>query len=70
MENYKYIITGASGWLGKRLLRKFSQNNHHTKGLLMPQDGDLHLNFHNNELVKGDITNKDSLREFFENSEG
>ena len=62
-----YLVTGASGHVGSTLVRKLIERNEKIRVFVLPQEKDRIPE--GIEIVTGDITDKESLRPFF-NKEG
>jgi len=68
----KVLITGSTGFVGKHLIRKLSQNINLQIKALIRTHSESNLKFlqeHKVEVVKGDITDKDSCLTAAENCE-
>ncbi len=57
----KYFVTGATGFIGKRLVQALVSQNKHVHILVRPTSDIKHLNHQNISLFKGDITDKKSI---------
>lgn len=63
----KALITGTPGWMGSKLAFKLLENNIEVRCLVLPNINYDSLKKHNIEIVCGDITNQDSLKEACKN---
>lgn len=61
--NTLYMITGATGHLGTTIVSQLLQHNQNVRILALPQDTNVP---HGVQVCYGDVTNKDSLVEFFD----
>lgn len=61
-----YIITGASGHLGSTIIRMLKNTDSEVRGLILPSEQKPAIN--NIRYYTGDVTDKDSLREIFQNT--
>ncbi len=59
-----YLVTGSSGHVGSTLVRKLISENKDVRVFVLPQEKDLVPE--GVEIYTGDITDKESLRPFFE----
>ena len=61
------LVTGATGYIGSRLVKKLAEDGHAVRGMVIRDDPNLHLlDGVNCEIVVGDITNKETLGPCFE----
>ncbi len=59
-----YLITGAAGFLGNTIVSKLLQRGKQVRALVLPQET-MPFKDQKLEIVKGDVTKKDSLKIFF-----
>ena len=62
-----YLITGADGHLGGTIIRMLISHGEKIRGLILPSGSNEHKEV---EYFRGDVTRKNSLRPFFENTSG
>ena len=61
------LVTGATGYIGNRLVKKLVKDGHKVKAMIVDNDPLLdRLKATDCEIVRGDITKKESLRPCFE----
>jgi len=63
MEDKLYLITGATGHLGSTLVKKLLDNNENIRALILKND--IENAPKDVQICIGDITDKDSMKEFF-----
>ncbi len=63
-----YLVTGASGHLGSTLVRLLKKRDVEIRGLILP--GEVGKDTEELHYVKGDVRDKESLRHFFEGTQG
>jgi len=70
LENKNIIITGASGGIGNSIIKKLNEAgaNILASGTRMEKLEELKENFKNIKILKFDISQKDKIEEFIENS--
>ena len=70
LENKNIIITGASGGIGNSIIKKLNEAgaNILASGTRMEKLEELKENFKNIKILKFDISQKDKVEEFIENS--
>ena len=70
LENKNIIITGASGGIGNSIIKKLNEAgaNILASGTRMEKLEELKDNFKNIKILKFDISQKDKIEEFIENS--
>lgn len=62
------LVTGATGYIGNRLVKKLVSNGHRVKAMVIKNDPLIgQLTGLDCEIVEGDITQKESLKPCFEN---
>ena len=62
----RYLITGATGFIGPYLIRRLQAEGHFCRCLVRPQSDTSALAHTEAELVAGDITRADSIRDIAE----
>lgn len=65
MNNTIYLVTGGAGFLGGNVCRTLIKRGDHVRTLALPNDPAARYIPDGAEVFFGDITNKDSLRDFF-----
>jgi 3-oxoacyl-[acyl-carrier protein] reductase len=70
LENKNIIVTGASGGIGNSIIKKLNEAgaNILASGTRMKKLEELKENFKNIKILKFDISQKDKIEEFIENS--
>jgi nucleoside-diphosphate-sugar epimerase len=58
----KYFVTGATGFIGAELVRQLRANGHEIIALARSPENASHVREMGAEVVKGDITDKESMR--------
>lgn len=58
----RYLITGATGFIGPSLVKKLTSQGHSCRCLVRYSSKAGALSYNGVELIEGDITNKDSLK--------
>lgn len=66
----KYFITGATGFVGGVLARKLREQGHGVRASVRNPDKAGDLKAIGVELFKGDVTNKESMREAMRGADG
>ncbi len=62
-----YIVTGANGFLGNNIVRNLPvKENDEIRALVLPNDKIHSLDGVNCKIYKGDVTNKESLKDIFD----
>lgn len=61
-----YIVTGATGHLGNTLIKKLSMEGKNIRALVLPNEKTTMLDAYNVEIVRGNVLDKDSLRNLFD----
>ena len=65
-----YLVTGAAGFLGGAICRELLEKGADVRALVLPNDPAKQYIPENIDIVEGDICDMDSLRRFFDVSEG
>ncbi len=65
----KYLITGATGFLGRAVIDKLAQRGANITALVLPEDPYKDMLPQEVDTVTGDVCNMDSLKEFFTNAD-
>jgi len=60
-----YLVTGAAGHLGSAVIRELKKMNKNVRGLVLQGEKNIPEDI---DIFYGDVTKKDSLEDFFENS--
>lgn len=63
-----YVVTGGTGHLGYSLLKLLDKNKEKVRALVLPNDDISNIKDFNIEIMYGDVTNKDSLKQLFSNT--
>lgn len=66
MKNKLYLVTGAAGFLGGTVCRQLVEGGNRVRGFILPNDPAKKFIPKEAEIFEGDLTNKESLRPFFE----
>ncbi len=66
----KYFITGATGFLGSRIAKMLIDRNHEVIALVRNPDKAEQLKKAGIKIIKGDITDKESMREAMRKTDG
>lgn len=61
-----YIVTGATGHLGNTLIKKLSMEGKAIRALVLPNEKTPMLDAYSVEIVRGNVVDKDSLRQLFD----
>lgn len=59
----KYLVTGATSFIGRWVARKLVEQGHEVRSLARNPDRSLHLGETGVDMMRGDITRKESMRE-------
>lgn len=66
MEHTIYLVTGAAGFLGGTVCRQLLARGERVRAFVLPNDPALRFVPAEAEICEGDVTDKDSLRRFFD----
>ena len=66
----KYFVTGGTGFIGARLIKRLVESGHHVNALVRDPKKAEKINEPNVTLFQGDITRKGSLRDGMEGVDG
>jgi nucleoside-diphosphate-sugar epimerase len=66
----KYFVTGATGFVGRVLVKKLRQAGHEIRALVRDPDRAKDLKALGVKLFQGDVTEKESMREAMEGTDG
>lgn len=69
-NNTVYLVTGAAGFLGGTVARQLIERGEKVRAFVLPNDKAMKFVPAEAEIVEGDLTDKNSLKEFFELPEG
>ncbi len=70
MNNTLYLVTGAAGFLGGTICRQLIERGDKVRAFVLPNDPAMKFIPAEAEIVKGDLTNEESLKPFFDIPEG
>lgn len=70
MNHTIYLLTGAAGFLGGNIARQLIDRGDSVRAFVLRNDPAIHYVPAECEIFEGDLTDKDSLRPFFEVPEG
>ena len=70
MNNTLYLVTGAAGFLGGTICRQLIERGDKVRAFVLPNDPAMKFVPAEAEIVKGDLTNEESLKPFFDIPEG
>lgn len=70
MSNVVYLVTGAAGFLGSTICRQLVEKGEKVKAFVLPNDTSASFLPKEVEIVKGDLTDKNSLETLFKVNEG
>ena len=70
MNNRKYLVTGAAGYLGETVVRRLLERGEEVRAFVLPGDKSAAFLPSSCEIVTGDLTDKESLERFFIVPEG
>lgn len=62
---HKYLVTGATGFLGHTIVKKLAERGAQVRALALPEDPHAYYLPHGVEIVFGDVCKPDSLLQFF-----
>ena len=65
-QNTLYLVTGAAGFLGGTVCRQLVERGSSVRGFILPNDPAKKYVPEEVEIFEGDLTDKESLRPFFE----
>ena len=66
----KYLITGATGFIGRWVARKLVEQGHEVRSITRDPDRDHHMGETGVDVMRGEITKKESLREAMSGVDG
>src|SRR6266540_2217058 len=69
-ETMKYFVTGATGFVGGVLVRKLREQDHEVNASVRDPDKAKALQAIGVKLFKGDVTEKESMREAMQGVDG
>lgn len=61
----KYLVTGATGFLGRAVVEELARRNAQVRALVLPDDPYAHLLPEKVRSIAGDVCDKDALASFF-----
>ena len=70
MNNTLYLVTGAAGFLGGTICRQLIERGDKVRAFVLPNDPAMKFVPAEAEIIKGDLTNEESLKPFFDIPEG
>ena len=70
MKEKIYLVTGAAGHLGNTIVSQLIQEGKSVRALALPFDNAAERLPECVEIIRGDVTNKDSLIPFFSGCDG
>ena len=69
-NNLIYLVTGAAGFLGGTVCRQLVERGERVRGFILPNDPARKYLPEEVEIVEGDLTDKESIKPFFDVPEG
>lgn len=63
----KVLVAGSTGYLGSYIVKKLQRDNHQFKAVARNVEKLSQLGIHESNIIKAEVTNKESLQDIFEN---
>ncbi|MBR2529162.1 MAG: NAD-dependent epimerase/dehydratase family protein [Blautia sp.] len=68
--NTLFLVTGAAGFLGGNVCRRLVKEGRRVRALVLPKDPAMKFVPEEAQVIEGDLSNKESLKPFFDLKEG
>lgn len=69
MKEKIYLVTGAAGLLGNNIVKQLTERGDKVRALGLPNDQAAEYLPEETEMIYGDITDRESLEQFFDGME-